>query len=120
MVERKLATVLFVDLVDSTGLVRAADPEVVRRRVGEFFDRVSHCVGVHGGIVEKFARSKQFTEVFDTDFDGHGPGWIANLFNNETNNAIYVATAIPEPGTLALLVGGIGAAWLRRRRKTIA
>jgi class 3 adenylate cyclase/tetratricopeptide (TPR) repeat protein len=53
--ERKLATVLFVDLVDSTALVRAADPEVVRRRVGRFFDRVTHCVTVHGGIVEKFA-----------------------------------------------------------------
>ena len=54
-VERKLATVLFVDLVDSTQLVTGSDPEVVRRRVTEFFDRVSHCVTVHGGIVEKFA-----------------------------------------------------------------
>jgi class 3 adenylate cyclase len=54
-VERKLATVLFVDLVDSTGLVTGADPEVVRRRVQRFFDRVSHCVITHGGIVEKFA-----------------------------------------------------------------
>jgi class 3 adenylate cyclase/tetratricopeptide (TPR) repeat protein len=54
-VERKLATVLFVDLVDSTGLVRGLDPEVVRRRVQTFFDRVSHCVITHGGIVEKFA-----------------------------------------------------------------
>src|SRR6059058_5405635 len=53
--ERKLATVLFVDLVDSTGLVTGADPEVVRRRVQTFFDRVSHCVMTHGGIVEKFA-----------------------------------------------------------------
>jgi class 3 adenylate cyclase/tetratricopeptide (TPR) repeat protein len=53
--ERKLATVLFVDLVDSTALVRGADPEVVRRRVQAFFDRVSHCVTTHGGIVEKFA-----------------------------------------------------------------
>ncbi len=58
----------------------------------------------------------QFTTVFDTDFEGHGPGWIANLFNLENNNAIYVATAIPEPGTLVLIVGGIGAAWLRRRK----
>jgi class 3 adenylate cyclase/tetratricopeptide (TPR) repeat protein len=53
--ERKLATVLFVDLVDSTALVTGADPEVVRRRVQRFFDRVSHCVMTHGGIVEKFA-----------------------------------------------------------------
>jgi class 3 adenylate cyclase/tetratricopeptide (TPR) repeat protein len=55
VVERKLATVLFVDLVDSTGLVTAVDPEVVRRRVNAFFERVSHCVELHGGIVEKFA-----------------------------------------------------------------
>src|SRR6184192_2360725 len=55
MVERKLATVLFVDLVDSTSLVAGADPEVARRRVTQFFERVSHCVTTHGGIVEKFA-----------------------------------------------------------------
>jgi class 3 adenylate cyclase/tetratricopeptide (TPR) repeat protein len=54
-VERKLATVLFVDLVDSTGLVSSSDPEVVRRRVTRFFDQVAHCVETHGGIVEKFA-----------------------------------------------------------------
>ena len=54
-VERKLAAVLFVDLVDSTRLVAAADPEVVRRRVTQFFEKVSHCVVQHGGIVEKFA-----------------------------------------------------------------
>jgi class 3 adenylate cyclase/tetratricopeptide (TPR) repeat protein len=53
--ERKLATVLFVDIVDSTSLVRASDPEVVRRRVNRFFELVSHCVTTHGGIVEKFA-----------------------------------------------------------------
>ena len=53
--ERKLATVLFVDIVDSTGLVTGTDPEVVRRRVNQFFEKVSHCVTIHGGIVEKFA-----------------------------------------------------------------
>jgi class 3 adenylate cyclase/tetratricopeptide (TPR) repeat protein len=53
--ERKLATVVFVDLVDSTGLVSRADPEVVRRRVTGFFDRVSRCIENHGGTVEKFA-----------------------------------------------------------------
>jgi class 3 adenylate cyclase/tetratricopeptide (TPR) repeat protein len=53
--ERKLATVLFVDLVDSTGLITGSDPEIVRRRVNQFFEKVSHCVTLHGGIVEKFA-----------------------------------------------------------------
>ncbi len=53
--ERKLATVLFVDLVSSTELLADADPEVVRRRVSRFFDQVSHCIITHGGTVEKFA-----------------------------------------------------------------
>jgi class 3 adenylate cyclase/tetratricopeptide (TPR) repeat protein len=53
--ERKLATVLFVDIVDSTRLVTGTDPEVVRRRVNQFFETVSRCVSQHGGIVEKFA-----------------------------------------------------------------
>ena len=53
--ERKLATVLFVDLVSSTESLNNADPEVVRRRVSRFFDQVSHCIVTHGGTVEKFA-----------------------------------------------------------------
>jgi len=55
VVERKLATVLFVDIVDSTQLVSGSDPEVGRRRVNRFFETVSHCIEQHGGIVEKFA-----------------------------------------------------------------
>ena len=55
VVERKLATVVFVDLVNSTTLVSDADPDVVRRRVSRFFDQVSHCIITHGGTVEKFA-----------------------------------------------------------------
>ncbi len=53
--ERKLATVLFVDLVGSTAMITGIDPEVARRRVQQYFDRASHCVMTHGGIVEKFA-----------------------------------------------------------------
>jgi class 3 adenylate cyclase/tetratricopeptide (TPR) repeat protein len=53
--ERKLATVLFVDLVSSTDLVAGADPEVARRRVDSFFSSVSSCIATHGGTVEKFA-----------------------------------------------------------------
>src|SRR6266498_953188 len=53
--ERKVATVLFVDLVDSTGLVAGADPEVVRRRVSRYFEQAARCIEEHGGTVEKFA-----------------------------------------------------------------
>ena len=54
-VERKLASVIFVDLVDSTAEVARTDPEVVRLRINRFFDQVEHCVSMHGGTVEKFA-----------------------------------------------------------------
>src|SRR5580765_5836402 len=53
--ERKLATVLFADLVSSTELVSGQDPEITRRRVTTFFDGVQRCIETHGGIVEKFA-----------------------------------------------------------------
>ena len=53
--ERKLATVLFVDLVDSTSLVTTSDPEIVRRRVTQYFERASDCITRFGGTVEKFA-----------------------------------------------------------------
>src|SRR5436305_1665385 len=53
--ERKLATVLFADLVGSTELVSDQDPEITRRSVTAFFDAVAGCIETHGGTVEKFA-----------------------------------------------------------------
>jgi len=68
--------------------------------------------------------SLSFTETFGTDSLGH-TGFIANLECNANNqivgdNAIYVLRQIPEPGTLALILGGVGAAWLSRRRKAVS
>jgi class 3 adenylate cyclase len=54
-VERKLATVLFVDLVGSTSLLSRTDPEVFRRRLRSFLDAVRSCVESHGGILEERA-----------------------------------------------------------------
>jgi len=54
-VERKLLTILFVDLVDSTSLVTSSDPEVVRRRVRGFFDQVRDSIGAYGGTVGRYA-----------------------------------------------------------------
>lgn len=53
--ERKLATVLFVDLVDSTSLLAGTDPEIVRRKVNRYFTCASERIRLHGGTVEKFA-----------------------------------------------------------------
>src|SRR4051812_11193500 len=53
--ERKLVTVLFVDLVGSTQLVASADPEVARYRLEHFFRHISRCIEAHGGVVQTFA-----------------------------------------------------------------
>src|SRR5438876_60151 len=53
--ERKLATVLFADLVGSTALASAEDPERVRLRLERFYEAMADEVQGAGGTVEKFA-----------------------------------------------------------------
>jgi class 3 adenylate cyclase len=53
--ERKLATVLFADLVGSTALGDAQDPERTRALLERFYDAMSEEVEQAGGTVEKFA-----------------------------------------------------------------
>src|SRR5439155_11934764 len=53
--ERKLATVLFADLVGSTALASAEDPERVRLRLERFYEAMADEVRGAGGTVEKFA-----------------------------------------------------------------
>src|SRR5439155_902343 len=52
--ERKVATVVFVDLVDSTRLGELLDPEVLRSVLQSYFSLVSTTVQAWGGTVEKF------------------------------------------------------------------
>jgi class 3 adenylate cyclase/tetratricopeptide (TPR) repeat protein len=51
---RKIVTVVFSDVTDSTGLGQERDPEVVRRLVTRYFDEMESVLERHGGIVEKF------------------------------------------------------------------
>jgi class 3 adenylate cyclase len=53
--ERKLATVLFADLVGSTELGASQDPERTRALLDRFYDAMSAEVEGAGGTVEKFA-----------------------------------------------------------------
>jgi class 3 adenylate cyclase len=53
--ERKLATVLFAELVGSTALANDADPERVRARLERVYEAMSEEIELAGGAVEKFA-----------------------------------------------------------------
>ena len=53
--ERKLATVLFADLVGSTSAASEQDPELTRARLERFYDAMAAEVEGAGGTVEKFA-----------------------------------------------------------------
>ncbi|HEU5362604.1 MAG TPA: adenylate/guanylate cyclase domain-containing protein [Gaiellaceae bacterium] len=51
---RKTVTVLFADVVGSTALGEARDPEAVRALMGRYFERMSAVIERHGGTVEKY------------------------------------------------------------------
>ena len=53
--ERKLATVLFADLVSSTELAASQDPERTRVTLDRFYDAMADEISLAGGTVEKFA-----------------------------------------------------------------
>ncbi len=53
--ERKLATVLFADLVGSTALGERSDPERSRALLERFYDAMAAEIELAGGTVEKFA-----------------------------------------------------------------
>lgn len=52
--ERRLCSVLFVDLVGFTPMAEQRDPENVRELLTLYFDRAQHIVARYGGTVEKF------------------------------------------------------------------
>jgi class 3 adenylate cyclase len=53
-VERKLATILFADLVGSTELGASVDPEHARDLLDRFYDAMAAEIALGGGTVEKF------------------------------------------------------------------
>jgi class 3 adenylate cyclase len=53
--ERKLATVLFADLVGSTALAGSQDPERTRALLDRFYEAMAQEIERAGGTTEKFA-----------------------------------------------------------------
>jgi class 3 adenylate cyclase len=52
--ERKLVSLLFADVVDSTALGAQHDPELVRSVMARYFARMKEIAETYGGTVEKF------------------------------------------------------------------
>jgi class 3 adenylate cyclase/tetratricopeptide (TPR) repeat protein len=52
--QRKVVTVLFADLVDSTPLARRLDPEDLQQVMSRYFSALRSAVQAEGGVVEKF------------------------------------------------------------------
>ncbi len=52
--ERRLVSVMFVDLVGSTALAADRDPEETRELLSRYFDMARRTVEGHGGTIEKF------------------------------------------------------------------
>jgi len=52
--ERKVATVVFADVVGFTTLAERSDPEVIARSIDHAFRRLNEVVSDHGGTVDKY------------------------------------------------------------------
>src|SRR4051812_48479853 len=51
---RKVVTVVFCDIADSTGLAERLDPEVVRAVMSRYFEAMRAVLERHGGTIEEF------------------------------------------------------------------
>lgn len=52
--QRKLATILFADIVESTSLAGSVDPETLRHAFERYFDLAGTVLAEHGGTVQRF------------------------------------------------------------------
>ena len=52
--QRKTVTILFADVVNSTGRGESTDPESTRHMLSRYFDVMKLALERHGGTVEKF------------------------------------------------------------------
>jgi class 3 adenylate cyclase len=93
--ERKLATVLFADVVGFTSLAERSDPETVARTVDGAFRRMGEEVAEHGGIVDKYM-GDSLMAVFG----------VPQAHEDDAERAVTAALAMRQlGGDLALSIG---------------
>src|SRR5256885_14226592 len=84
--ERKLVTVLFADLVDSTGLAQRLDPERARDVLGSFFDAAATELRALRGRPEKF--------IGDAVMAVFG---VPQIHDDDALRAVRAGPALPGP-----------------------
>jgi class 3 adenylate cyclase/tetratricopeptide (TPR) repeat protein len=93
--ERKLATVLFADVVGFTSLAERTDPELVARMVDGAFRRLGDVVTQHGGTVDKYMGDSVMA-VFG----------VPVAHDDDAERAVAAGLAMRElPGDLAFSIG---------------
>jgi class 3 adenylate cyclase/tetratricopeptide (TPR) repeat protein len=108
--ERKLATVLFADVVGFTSLADRTDPEVVTRMVDTAFRRLSEVVTAHGGTVDKYMGDSVMA-VFGVPVahdDDAERGVAAGLAMRELGGDLAFSIGINSGEVMAAAVGGDG------------
>src|SRR5207244_4049826 len=93
--ERKLATVLFADVVGFTSLAESTDPEAVARTVDAAFRRMAEVVESYGGTVDKYI-GDALMAVFG----------VPQAHDDDAERAVAAAFAMRElGGDLAFSIG---------------
>lgn len=101
MLERKVVTILFADLVGSTPLARELDPEELRDLMARYRDAVGAQVRAFGGTVEKFIGDAAMavfgvpqTHEDDPERAVHGAFAIRDAVRNLENRGLDVRIGI--------------------------
>jgi class 3 adenylate cyclase/tetratricopeptide (TPR) repeat protein len=110
--ERKLATVLFADIVGFTSLSERTDPEVVARMVDAAFRQLADVVTEHGGTVDKYMGDSMLA-VFGVPVahdDDAERAVAAGLAVRELGGDLAFSIGINSGEVMATSVGHAGAA----------
>ncbi|MDQ3147648.1 MAG: AAA family ATPase, partial [Actinomycetota bacterium] len=106
--ERKLATVLFADVVGFTSLSERSDPEAVARTVDAAFRRLAMVVADHGGTVDKYM-GDSLLAVFgvpSSHDDDAERAVAAGLAMRDVGGDLAFSIGINSGGVMVTSVGG--------------
>jgi predicted ATPase/class 3 adenylate cyclase len=95
---RKTVTILFIDIVDSSRLSLALDPEALRNLLARYFDELSAVIRRHGGVVERYI-GDAIMAVFG----------VPILHEDDASRAVRAAVEMRD--TLAILNREFEAGW---------